>query len=427
MKKLINFYYPNSAVSAVTCYEGFGLRTQLTDNSIINLCQGELLVLLCITTSDIYDKLHLVGCATANGLPVPALNATGFCNITTNYTSIEVHGIFLNNSTFNSDELFEFDVETHNLEQCLALANARETPSLCTTPPPIDDPETNTSTSSTISITETNTSTIADNCDPTETADPGINNPGKFQQNDTTDVESEEITLYTAVCVLVVIAAVQLLVIVVLAVKLCCRGRRVKVAEDGGMYTGKQQEMSKISQQSLSSVITNTGSKDVETSMDVSREKDEEGEGGGATDSDQQVENISRLTSDKDKGGGGETGTDQQREKMGKNSRLTSDKGKGAVIANQASVDVEIITNSSKEVATVTKKEDKEEEHNQQNSDTAKETVIANEGTCSTEAKERIANGGTHSTEPAVGAEEKGITHGSSMDSVNDLTLTTIN
>ena len=154
-----------------------------------------------------------------------------------------------------------------------------------------------------------------------------------------------------------------------------------------------QREMRKMSRQSSTSdkgeepVIIN---KDVETSMDVSREKAAEG-------------------------GGGATSTDQQQEVMGKTS---PDKDIGAVqvIANEASMHVDVEMNTSKEVteegaATVTKKQDEEEaegEHSQQSSDTAKETVIANEGTCTMEAKERRR------------------THGSSTDSVN-LTRTITN
>ena len=94
---------------------------------------------------------------------------------------------------------------------------------------------------------------------------------------------------------------------------------------------------------------------------------------------------------------------------MGKTTQLTSDKDKVVVqvIANEASIDVETTTNTSKVVvAEVAKREEEEKEvgeHGQQNSDTAKETVIA---TC-TEAKER------------------GRTHGRSTDSVNSTHATT--
>lgn len=364
-------------MSAVTCYEGFSLQTQVTANSTVNLREGELLVLHCNTTTDIYEYLELTGCTAPPGLPGPAPNTTGFCEITGNYTSVVVHGILpLKNSMYNSVKLLEFDVEIHNLERCLALADTWETPSPCTIPPLIDDP--------------------------TETADPGINNPAGIQQNDTTNIESEEIkdyTLYTAVCVLGVIALVELMVIVLLAEKLCCRKRRVKMVEDGGIHPEKQQEKRKMSRQSSSSdkdkesVFINRGSIHVE---DVSKET-AEGEGDATgTDQQQEVEKISQLTPDKDK-------------------------GVVQVIANGASVhaDVETTTNTSKEVteegaAIVTEQQDEEEEveevgeHNQQNSDTAKETVIANGDTCTMEAKER------------------GRTHGSSTDSVN-LTRTTTN
>ena len=352
-------------------------------NSTVNLREGELLVLHCNTTKDIYKHLHLIGCRTRQELPQLDPNTTGFCEITGNNASIMVHGI-LNNRTENpgnSVNLLEFNVKIHNLEQCLALVDA------CTTPPPIDDLPTNASTTSNISTTETTTSAdTTDNCDPTETADPIID---KIQQNNTNAVESEGIkdyTLYTAVCALGVIALVEFMVIVLLAEKLCrreCCGKRRKMALEEGhgeMRPEEQREMREMSRQSSTShkdeepVIFNRGSRD------VSGAKVEEG---GATSTDQQ----------------------QELEVMGKTSQLTSDK---EVIANKASVDVESTTNASKVVvAEVAKREEEEKEvvreHGQQNSDIPKETVIA---TC-TEAKER------------------GRTHGRSTDSVNSTHATT--
>ena len=359
-------------------------------NSTVNLREGELLVLHCNTTTDIYQYLQLAGCTSPPGLPGPAPNTTGYCAIPGNYTSIVVYGFLKNSSTGNSVNLLVFDVEIHNLEQCLALVDAQETPSPCTTPPPIDDPATNASTTSNISITETPTSAdTIDNRDPTETTAPNINDPGKIQQNNTKSEEIKDYTLYTAVCALGVIALVELMVIVLLAEKLChreCCGKRRKIALEEGHGEVRPEEQREMSRHSSTSdqdevpVIINRGS------MDVSRERVEEG---GATSTDQQ----------------------QELEVMGKTSQLTSDKDK-VVIANEASVDVESTTNASKVVvAEVAKREEEKEvvgEHSQQNSDTAKETVIANGGTCTMEAKERER------------------THGSSTDSIN-LTHATTN
>ena len=347
-------------------------------NSTVNLREGELLVLQCNTTTDIYQYLELAGCTPPPGLPGPAPNTTGYCAIPGNYTSIVVHGFLKNSNMDNSVNLLEFDVEIHNLEQCLALADAQETPpSPCTTPPPIDDPTTSMSTSSTTS-TNADTTDPGDSHDPTETADPEINNPAGIKQNDTTNIEIEEIkdyTLYTAVCVLGVIALVQTSVIVLLAVKLCCRKGGVKMAENGEIHPEKKQEMKKMSQQSSTSdkhkasVIINS---DVETSMDISRENG----GGGAisTDQRQELEVMGKTTSDKDK--------------------------EVQVIANGSSehIDVETTTNASKGATAVTKKQGEEEEVE----------IIANGGTCTMEAKERER------------------THGSSTDSTN-LTHATIN
>ena len=348
-------------------------------NSTVNLREGELLVLQCNTTTDIYQYLELAGCTPPPGLPGPAPNTTGFCAIPGNYTSIVVHGFLKNSSMVNSVNLLEFDVEIHNLEQCLALVDA----SPCTTPPPIDDLATNASTTS---ETPTSADTI-DNRDPTETADPKID---KIQQNNTNAEEIKDYTLYTAVCALGVIALVEFMVIVLLADKLCCReccGKRKKMALEEGhgeMRPEEQRDMREMSRQSSSSdkdeepVIINRGS------MDVSREKVEEG---GATSTDQQ----------------------QELEMMGKTTQLTSDKDKVVVqvIANEASIDVESTTNTSKVVVAEVAKREEEEvevvgEHGQQNSDIAKETVIANGDTCT----ER--------------------THGSSTDSIN-LTHATTN
>ena len=242
-------------------------------NSTVNLREGELLVLHCNTTTDIYQDLELAGCTSPPGLPGPAPNIIGYCAIPGNYTSIVVHGFLKNSSMVNSVSLLEFDVEIHNLEQCLALVDAP--PSPCTTPPPIDDLATNASTTSNI---ETPTSAdTTDNRDTTETADPNID---KIQQNNTNAEEIKDYTLYTAVCALGVIALVEFMVIVLLAEKLChreCCGKKEIAMENGQgeIRPGEMSRQSSTSDKDEEPVIINRGS------MDVSREKVE----GGATSS----------------------------------------------------------------------------------------------------------------------------------------------
>ena len=404
-------HYSNFAVSAITCYEGFGPRTQVTDNSTVKLREGELLVLHCITNSDVYELLHMPSCKTPPGLTAPDINTIGFCKITETYTSIVVHG-FLKN-IHNEETLLEFEVETYNLEQCLAQADALVTPSPCTTLPHSTDPAINTSTTPTISTTETvmttstetptttattataitTTSTDAtdpsDTRDPIETTVPEINNPDRIQQNDTT-ADVNQYLIYSVIGVLCVMVLVQFLVIVLLAVY--CRKRRQKVVEEGETGTERRHEMRRISQLSLDKSVTivNTGSiNGEEAPMDNSRER-VEGE---------KVE--------------GATGTDQQQETR-RISLLSSCKDNAPV---RASVEGETITNVLNEetkeeegVETGTKKqqeEEEEEEDNQHSSDVIKETATASGGTCS------------------IGAKERDIASGGSVDSVNDSTPTT--
>ena len=328
-------------------------------------------------------------CNTPQGLPSapPALNTTGYCEITENFTSIRVSGI--RTTDHNEEKIIEFNVETYDPEEYLALADPwEETPSPCTIPPPPTEPATNTSTSPTISTMETitanttittetstnattNTTTTIDVTDPTystETID--INTPEELQQNNTTNsnatnTEVKEYVLYGVLCTIVL---VQFLVIVLLVVKLYCRKRREKTVEDGEIHA-EEEQMSQLScsdREDKESAITDTKT-NVETTV------------------------MGDLWGKRSKGGGA-TGTDQHRETTRRISQLSSDKINGTVFTNSASRDheeaaaIDLSGEAKKGAALVTAQQ--EQEDSQQGSNLAKVTVTTKEGTHSTEPKE---------------------------------------
>ena len=167
----------------------------------------------------------------------------------------------------NQEKLFELHIETHNLEQC--LANARATPSPCTTPPL---EHTTTSTTNTMSATTTTTSSL----NPTTIGKIDVNFGGS--QLNATDIENKAIkehSLYGVVCILGIIVLVQFIVICLLAVKLCCGRKREKVMEEARVSAAELpiRRNSNSSQQNSNvaeeTVIANTNSMDISTNCSI--------------------------------------------------------------------------------------------------------------------------------------------------------------
>ncbi len=281
-----------TAVSDATCYKGVVLQAHATNNSTINVHEGAILIVHCRYNLQVYQDLTLTNCkeVQAHDLSVQTekdlstKNITWFCHVTRNTSrTIEVSG-FTAGSGYHVN-LFELDTEVHDLEQC--LADARTTPSPCTTPPPTNPTTISTTmiaTTETISTTETTTTnepsttttstlhpTEAETIDPTES--PDLTDPSNLdtiQQNETTDLEEvKKYPLYGAVCVLGVIVIVQFWVIVLLAVKLCCGKRREKEVEEGKTVTDQRQN----SDEDKGTVIPNRESIHMETSMNLSISK----------------------------------------------------------------------------------------------------------------------------------------------------------
>ena len=317
-----------------------------------------------------------MSCKPPQGLPSapPALNTIGYCEITENYTSIEVYG-FLKNT--NSEKILEFNVETYDPEECLALADLwEETPSPCTTPPPPTEPETNTSTSPTISTMETitatttttetptnattNTTTTVDTSDSIETTDPALGN-----SDGSTNAEIKEYSLYGVVSILGTTVLVG--IVLLMAAKLNCRKKRKKFVEDGA-------EQGEVTSQ------PNYSDKDKEPVI---------------TDTNTDVETTTCITGDlwrKETKGGGATVTDQHQETT-RISQLNPDENKVTVYINRTSIDcgkpaANALSREAREIATVTEQQEQEgegegekgDEHSQQGSDLAKVTVITNGG-----------------------------------------------